>query len=88
MIKILLSKLYNLGLNLWYLYDEVHRTKDVLPAHVISVGNLTTGGTGKTPLTIFIAQKLSIVEKKSQSLRGATREKERVYTYLKKTHHL
>jgi tetraacyldisaccharide 4'-kinase len=29
-----------------------------LPGTVISVGNLTTGGTGKTPIVIWIAQKL------------------------------
>ena len=29
-----------------------------LPCHVISVGNITTGGTGKTPMTIFIARHL------------------------------
>ncbi len=79
MIKILLSKLYNLGLNLWYLYDEVHRTKDVLPAHVISVGNLTTGGTGKTPLTIFIAQKLSIERKVAILTRGYKRKGKGIY---------
>jgi tetraacyldisaccharide 4'-kinase len=29
-----------------------------LPCSVISVGNITVGGTGKTPLTIYLAQKL------------------------------
>jgi tetraacyldisaccharide 4'-kinase len=30
-----------------------------LPCRVVSVGNLTVGGTGKTPIVIFIAQRLS-----------------------------
>jgi tetraacyldisaccharide 4'-kinase len=30
-----------------------------LPGNVISVGNLTTGGTGKTPMVIWIAQRLA-----------------------------
>jgi tetraacyldisaccharide 4'-kinase len=29
-----------------------------LPGNVISVGNLTTGGTGKTPMVIWIAERL------------------------------
>ncbi len=29
-----------------------------LPCRVISVGNITVGGTGKTPMTIYVAQKL------------------------------
>ena len=29
-----------------------------LPCQVISIGNITAGGTGKTPTTIFIAQYL------------------------------
>jgi len=29
-----------------------------LPCRVISIGNITAGGTGKTPMTIFIAQQL------------------------------
>lgn len=35
-------------------YAEVHR----IGVPVISVGNLTTGGTGKTPLVCFVAQQL------------------------------
>jgi len=29
-----------------------------LPCRVISIGNITVGGTGKTPMTIYVAQKL------------------------------
>ena len=53
-----LSHIYNLGLQLWYLYDNI-RDKYVLPGHTISVGNLTVGGAGKTPLALFIAEKLA-----------------------------
>lgn len=54
-----LSHLYNLGLHLWYLYDDI-RDKYVLPGYTISVGNLTVGGSGKTPLALFIAKKLAV----------------------------
>ena len=27
-----------------------------LPCRVVSIGNITAGGTGKTPMTIFVAQ--------------------------------
>lgn len=33
---------------------------DVLPCPVLSVGNLTVGGTGKTPLTLYMARQLSV----------------------------
>ncbi|EKE02942.1 MAG: hypothetical protein ACD_20C00302G0003 [uncultured bacterium] len=58
-IKGLLSVLslgYQIGSvtrNLLYSKNILKKTK--LPAYVISIGNLTTGGTGKTPLTIEIA---------------------------------
>ena len=39
-------------------YDR-HRDRTArLPARVISVGNITVGGTGKTPLVIFLAERL------------------------------
>lgn len=39
-----------------FLYRINYLKKTKLPAYVISIGNLTTGGTGKTPLTAEIAK--------------------------------
>jgi tetraacyldisaccharide 4'-kinase len=36
------------------------RTKMIRDIRVISIGNITTGGTGKTPMTIYLANKLKI----------------------------
>lgn len=74
MLKFVLSELYRIGLGLWYFYDENLRTKDVLPARVISVGNITTGGSGKTPLTIYIAEKLSHKDRTAILSRGYRRK--------------
>jgi len=38
------------------LYDRGHLRRHRLPCRVISVGNLTVGGTGKTPMTIYVAR--------------------------------
>jgi tetraacyldisaccharide 4'-kinase len=38
------------------IYDRGRRTVHKLPARVISVGNLSVGGTGKTPLTLALAR--------------------------------
>lgn len=43
------------------LYDRGMLESHSLPCRVISVGNLTAGGTGKTPMTIFIARHLQSV---------------------------
>ena len=34
------------------------------PCHIISIGNLKTGGTGKTPLSILVAKELTKIGKK------------------------
>lgn len=39
-------------------YDKGILAATQLPAFVISIGNLSVGGTGKTPMTIFLAQAL------------------------------
>ncbi len=52
--------LYGVGISLRnFLYDRrwlpVHR----LPCHVVSVGNLSVGGSGKTPFTLYLIQWLN-----------------------------
>lgn len=74
MFTTILSTLYRLGLRLWYFYDENLRTKDVLPVKVISIGNLTVGGTGKTPLAIHLAKRLSEKYKLAILSRGYKRK--------------
>lgn len=53
------AKLYELGVRLRIaLYESDYLRPRRLNAPVISVGNLTTGGTGKTPLVSFLARYL------------------------------
>src|ERR1700738_245006 len=53
------SKLYGVGVSVrtWF-YANGWRKQKRLRAAVISVGNLSVGGTGKTPLVIWLAVKL------------------------------
>ena len=57
-MRIFLYLLYPLSLLYQFLFylDRLFKKKHEIPdAFTISVGNLTTGGTGKTPLTIYLA---------------------------------
>ena len=47
--------LYGLGVRLKYA-KEKRKEKRELPGFVISIGNLTVGGTGKTPASIMVAE--------------------------------
>ena len=52
-----ISIVYGLGMRLRaWLYANSWISSRSLPCTVVSIGNLTAGGTGKTPMTIFIAQ--------------------------------
>lgn len=55
----LLSRLYGAAMKLRQAFYKGNILKsEKLPCKVISVGNLSTGGTGKTPMTIYLAELL------------------------------
>ncbi len=55
----LLAGLYGIFVRLRILfYEKEALTKRRVSSHLISIGNLTVGGTGKTPFTIFLAERL------------------------------
>ncbi len=59
MLMILPSWGYRMGVGIrHWLYQQRFKKAVYLPIPVISVGNLTTGGTGKTPMTVAIAHYL------------------------------
>ncbi len=58
-LLIMLSTLYGFAVRLRaILYDHGILQSGKLPCCVISIGNLTVGGTGKTPMTVYLAQLL------------------------------
>ncbi len=58
-LLMLLSMLYGTVVRIrTILYDQGVFQARKLPCAVISIGNLTVGGTGKTPMTIYLAQLL------------------------------
>ena len=50
------SQVYRMGM----VYDQWQKGRNVreLPRPVVSIGNITVGGTGKTPLTLWMAQEV------------------------------
>ena len=65
------EKIYKIGLNgIYFLYRKGILKKHRLPVPVVSVGNLTWGGTGKTPIVIQLAKAL---EKKGHRVAVLTR---------------
>ena len=57
------------------LYEQGWLTQRRLPCPVVSVGNITAGGTGKTPITMWIAEKLLEQGKKPGILSRGYRRK-------------
>jgi tetraacyldisaccharide 4'-kinase len=54
-----LSQIYSIGLTVYLFAEKIGLRKRVkLDVRVISIGNLTSGGTGKTPVTEMLTRKL------------------------------
>ncbi|MCY3727537.1 MAG: tetraacyldisaccharide 4'-kinase [Nitrospira sp.] len=63
-----------------WLYERGWLARRRLPCPVVSVGNLTVGGTGKTPITMWVAEKLLKQGKKPCILsRGYRRKSQRKF---------
>ncbi|MEO7714993.1 MAG: tetraacyldisaccharide 4'-kinase [Capsulimonas sp.] len=60
-----LATLYDGGLELYLGAERFGiRKRARLPVPVISIGNLTVGGTGKTPMTAYLADRLTVAGKR------------------------
>jgi len=58
-LLMLLSTVYGIAVRLrGFLYDHGVFKSQTLSCGVVSIGNLTVGGTGKTPMTIYLAEML------------------------------
>ncbi len=75
LILYLLSLLYGVGVYMRnYLYDRGLFKVRKLPVPVISVGNISLGGSGKTSLVVFLAEELSKERRVAVLLRGYKRK--------------
>ncbi len=71
-----LAFVYGAGVRLRYLFYRIGVLKSKkLPCKVISIGNITVGGTGKTPMAIFVAEFLKKSGKKVVILSRGYRKK-------------
>ncbi|MEI6845903.1 MAG: tetraacyldisaccharide 4'-kinase, partial [Candidatus Firestonebacteria bacterium] len=74
-MKTILALLYELGLKIQEILFDIGIFKiRTLPCKVISVGNLTAGGTGKTPVVEFIARQIALRRKVAILTRGYKRK--------------
>ncbi|UCB52130.1 MAG: tetraacyldisaccharide 4'-kinase [Candidatus Zixiibacteriota bacterium] len=82
------SLLYRLGCGVRVLlYRHGLRRQTKLPSKVISVGNITVGGTGKTPLVIYLTEKLKARGEKVAILtRGYKRKKKEMVELTQHIH--
>ena len=56
-----LSALYDVGLDAYLAAEKLGvRRREILPVPVISIGNLSVGGTGKTPMTQMLCRRLQV----------------------------
>ncbi len=79
----ILSVFYGLGYHFKvFLYQSGMVKPRKLNAKVISIGNITLGGTGKTPLVIYVSQKLKERKLKVAILTRGYRRKKRKLTEL------
>lgn len=65
-------------------YEVGKKRQQILPRPVISIGNLTVGGTGKTPLVMYLAKKLSSWCHVAVLTRGYGRTDKRSYLVVPK----
>ncbi|MCD6362739.1 MAG: lipid-A-disaccharide synthase-related protein [Synergistetes bacterium] len=80
MIKRALSFAYLWASDLYhFLYDARVLEADKLPVKVISVGNITSGGTGKTPFVSYLARRLARKYKVAVLSRGYKGKRERSF---------
>lgn len=78
---VMVSWVYGIGIKIWdFLYSSNILKAVKVPIKVISVGNITLGGTGKTPFVLYLAEKLkSNGFKPAIILRGYGDDEWRIY---------